>query len=106
MPSQTRPGVSRRYGTSPRWRWIQPKLGPDQALPLLQVVLVVQRLAVEDDRLPQGLVVREDQRIVGQLRVDLPDLLLRALDRGHVVDVHGQFRRPSGRTRSSCTSTP
>src|ERR1044072_1544116 len=78
--SQAMPGRSSRYGVSPRWRWKRLKRASprDQVLPLLEVLLVVQGLAVEDLDLLERRGRREDQRVLRHCRVELLRRLARA----------------------------
>src|SRR4051794_26075634 len=89
--SQSRPGSRSRKGVSPRrlWKMLTPprSSGPENLLPLLDVRLVVESGRVELVRLRQRRVAREHEWVLRQLRVDLRERLLRALDRRHVGDV-------------------
>src|SRR6266536_1427730 len=86
--SQSTPGASSRYGVSPRWRWKKlkrPSAG-DQVLPLSQVLLIVQRLVVEQVHAVEHLLRREDERVACGRWVELLRRLARSRDRRDVVD--------------------
>src|SRR6266566_5028065 len=85
--SQAIPGASSRYGVSPRWRWKKPTASSgDQVLPLRQVLLVVERLVVEQVNAVERLLRREDERVVRDGRVVLLRPLAGADHWGDVVD--------------------
>src|SRR5690349_11293444 len=93
------PGRSSRYGVAPWWRWKTFTRRPsprDQVLPLLQVLLVVQRLAVEDLDLRQRLRAREDQRVVRNGRVVFQRPRLRPDHGRDVVDARDVPLRVAG----------
>src|SRR5689334_14217473 len=80
------PGASSTYGIKPRWRWNHFISAGDQVLPLRQVLLVVQRVAVEEVDLRQRLRRREDELVVRHGRIQLQRRLLRPDDGRDVVD--------------------
>src|SRR3954471_12550899 len=88
IDSQSTPGRRSRYGVSPRWRWKRFKRSSarDQVLPLLEVLLVVERLAVEDLDAVQHLRRREDERVARDGGVVLLRERSRARDGWDVVD--------------------
>src|SRR5689334_17717763 len=93
------PGRSSRYGVAPWWRWKtftrRPSPG-DQVLPLRQVLLVVERRVVEDLDLRERLRAREDQRVVGDRRVELQCPRLRPDHGRDVVDARDVPLRVAG----------
>src|SRR5919106_521371 len=92
--SHANPGPSRRYGVSQRWRWRKSmRLCADYRLELLLVIGVVGGFGIEDERLRQRLLGREDERALGRLRIELDNLLLRPLDRADVVHPRLDLRR-------------
>src|SRR4051812_12132813 len=86
--SHSTPGASSRYGVSCRCRWRYPTAASagDQVLPGSQVLLVVERVVVEDVDRVDHLLRREDQRVLRDRGVRGNELLLRAGDRADVVD--------------------
>src|SRR5689334_17067898 len=115
------PGASSRYGVRPRCRWnrlnprlrvrcrledarawpVRPsRLPRDQVLPLLEVLLVVERLAVEDLDLAERLGAREDERVVRDSRVELLRVHTGALHRRDVVDPGDVLLRVAGLHRA------
>src|SRR4051812_39827884 len=88
IDSQSTPGRSSRYGVSPRWRWkrFTRSSARDEVLPLLEVLLVVERLAVEDLDAVEHLGRREDERVARNGRVVFLRERPCARDRRDVVD--------------------
>ena len=76
--------------------------GSDDRLELLLVLRIVGRLGVEDLDLPQRRVVREDQLVRCELRIELRRLFLRATSPGRCSSRRPRSGpRSSGRRRSS-----
>src|SRR5215831_4764325 len=93
------PGRRSRYGVAFWWRWKTFTRRPsarDQVLPLLEVLLVVQRGVVEDLNVRERLRAREDQRVVGDRRVELQRPGLRPDHGRDVVDARDVPLRVAG----------
>src|SRR3954452_21094338 len=84
--SQSMPGPSSRYGVSRRCRWRNPNSAGDQVLPGGEVLLVVQRLRVEDVDAVERLLRREDERVARDRRVVLQRPFLGPVHGRDVVD--------------------